>query len=160
MSEHSLHQLLDKQGPWPHYGAVDSPFRIFRDFRALISAVQRLAAVLEQDVKAQEDIGPALVRLETLELERHKFEAEMEGLVLKADGKLKAAANAEARERQLKKSYERQLDDFDPTGEEGSEHDPVLPVHAPPSDPDRVSALHLGVAPSNKTAAVRAKFGL
>lgn len=83
----------------------------------------------------------------------------MEGLYLKAEGKAKAAANAEARERQLKKSYEANLDTFDPDGEAGSGKSPILPDDVEAGETERMSALRLDVAPDNKALAVRAKWG-
>jgi len=134
---------------------------IFRDFRALVAAVRELVSVLEQAVQAHREIGPAVDRIGSLELSRHKFEAMMEGMLLKADGKLKAASNAEARERQLKRSYEKQLlDRFDSDGEQGAEEPAVLGYDAAAGEGERVPALRLDVAPNNKAAAVRAKFGL
>lgn len=115
--------------------------------------------MLQQVVHLQSEAGPALKRLEALELSRHHFEAEIQGVLLQADGKLKAARNAEARERQLKRSYENQLlDPIDPDGEAAGEG--VLNVDAPASETEGVPAVHLALAPTGKAAAVRAKFGL
>lgn len=133
---------------------------IFGGFRRLIEALEDVASQLALLVHAQQDVAPSTKRLDALELSRHQFEAECAGMLLKADGKLKAASNAEARERQLKKSYERDVDPFSEDGEEGSEAGPVvLPLHAAPSEAERVSALRLGMAPDRKAAAVSAKWG-
>lgn len=134
---------------------------IFRDFRALVAALQDLVAVLEHGVEAQRELGPALDRLDALELSRHHFEAEIEGRLLQADGKLKAAKNAEARERQLKRSYENHLlDPINADGEEGTEPPAVLPVDAQAGEAERLHSLRLDVAPTGKALAVRAKFGM
>lgn len=132
---------------------------IFRDFRALVDAVQNLVAVLREHIEIHREAGPALKRLDSLELSRFQFEAEVQGILLKADGKLKAASNAEARERQLKKSYERDLDPFDPDGQEGSKEDSVLPVDAPAGEAEGVRPVRMGVAPNSKARAVKAKWG-
>lgn len=139
---------------------------IFRSFRRLLDALEnigdRLRAVsvsLLEVIRLQQELGPARERLEKLELSRARFEAECEGKLLQADGKLKAAANAEARERQLKKSYERIVDERDPDVEAGEEGT-VLPLDAQAREEERVQALRLVVAPNGKAAAVRAKFGL
>ena len=133
---------------------------IFPRFSRLFDAIEELGRSLDRIAQTQEEMGPALDRLAALEMSRHQFEAQMEGLYLKAEGKLKAASNAEARERQLKKSYENRLDSFDPDGETGAEPQAVLSDDAPPSETERLRALPLGMAPNNKAAAVRAKFGI
>lgn len=111
---------------------------------------------------AQVRAGPAIARLEALELSRHQWEATCEGLLQKAEGKLRAATNAEARERANKKSYEHLLDPFP---EDGVEPEAPAPDadrgnDVPPSEEERMRALRLDVAPSNKTLAQRAKFGV
>jgi len=134
---------------------------IFREFRALVSAVQELVVVLRGLLEAQEAAGPALDRLAALELSRHKHEAEIEGMLLKAENKLKAASNAEARERQLKKSYENTIiGPLDADGEQGSEAQAVRGFDAAASEEAGVPPLRLAVATNPKAAAVRAKFGL
>ncbi len=115
--------------------------------------------MLEQALQAQRDIGPGLERLATLELARHQFEARIEGKLLQADGKLKAARNAEARERQIKRSYENHL--LDPSDSDGERAEEALPPnHAQAGEEEGLRPLRLDVAPSNKAAAVRAKFGI
>lgn len=115
--------------------------------------------MLGELAEAQRQIAPATARLDALELERHHFEAEMHGLVLKAGGKLQAANNAEARERVLKRSYEKNLDAFDLDSEEGAGEKGVLPIHVEASEGERLSPVRLDVAPNNKTAAITAKWG-
>lgn len=134
-------------------------FSVLRDFRSLVEAVNSLVAVLRMLETTQRDAGPALDRLNAMELSRHQFEAECEGILLKADGKLKAAANAEARERQLKKSYERQLDPLNPDGEEGPDHGTlVLDTDAPRGQAEGLQPVRVGLAPNTKAHAVRAKW--
>ncbi len=135
---------------------------VFRWFRRLVVAIEALHDTIAELVTIQQEAGPALERLEALELSRHQFEAEVAGTLLKAEGKLKAASNAEARERQLKKSYESQLDSIDPEGEEVPAHrgGPLLDLDAERSEAQRLQPVRLGLAPNNKAAAVRAKFGL
>ena len=133
--------------------------RIFRDFSRFLEAVQDLVAVLQELVRVQSELGPAVDRLEALELSRHHFEAEMSGLVLKAEGKLKAANNSEARERQLKKSYDIRTDPLYAEGEEPeAEGAPVLPGDADGGEAERLQALRLDVAPDRKQAALRFKW--
>jgi len=133
---------------------------IFQGFRRFLEAIKALTSALEGLAAIQRELGPALDRLEILERNRHQFEAECEGMLLKADGKLKAAASAEARERQLKKANERLADPFAEPGAEGAEPAAVLPNNAPASKATRLPAVHLALATNSKTHAVRAKFGM
>ena len=142
---------------------------MLRPFSRLISALQGVKAAL-RDVSAQlsrfvatqEAVGPATARLEALELSRHQFEALCEGLLQKAEGKLRAATNAEARERANKRSYEHLLD---PLAEVGDEPETAAPH--PGRDDDvafseeqRLQSLRLDVAPNHKALAQRAKWGV
>ena len=132
---------------------------IFSGFSRFVDALITLTRAIERLAAAQTSATPAMDRLDALELSRHAFEAQMEGLFLKADGKLRAASNAEARERKLKESYEKDSDPFPEGGEAGSGESPILPDDVEAGKAERVSALHLGVAPNNKTAALAHKFG-
>ncbi len=135
-------------------------FSVFREFRRLINAIERLATEVRDLVQVQRQLGPAVDRLEALELSRHHFEAEMSGLVLKAEGKLKAANNSEARERQLKKSYENRIDPLHPDGEEPeAEGDPVSGDDVARGEADRLQAMRMDVA-TGKQAALRRKWGV
>jgi len=139
---------------------VRGPVLIFQGFRRLVEAIQALASALDSLARIQRELGPALDRLEGLERSRIHFEAECEGMLLKADGKLKAAASAEQRERQLKKANDRLADPFREDGEEGTEPAPIQPDYVTAGEAPRVPPLHLDVATNNKAHAVRAKFGL
>jgi len=143
--------------------------RVFRPIRRLVAALQgvrdglrQLSAAVYGLQAAQEAQGPAIARLEALELARHQFEAMCEGLLQKAEGKLRAATNAEARERANKKSYEHLLDPLAEVGvePETTAGDPSGNDYAAPSEEERVHALRLDVAPNNKAFAQRAKFGV
>ena len=141
-------------------------FRPFRDFLAQLDGLgaelRGLRVELSELCAVQKELGPARERMEQLETSRHQFEALCEGLLLKAEGKLRAANNAEARERANKRSYEHLLD---PLAEDGVE---VLETTAgsvrlhddASSEEERLQAMRLDVAPSNKTLAQRAKFGV
>jgi len=135
---------------------------VFRQFRRLVDAIEGLTSQLAAIAEQQRELGPALDRVALLETERHQFKAEVEGLLLRAEGKLKAAANAEARERQLKKSYERDIDPFseDGNGQAQPVDGPVLGGDAPASEAERMQPLRLDVAPNNKALAQRAKWGV
>ena len=133
---------------------------IFQGFRRHLEALQALTDALQELNQTQQALGPALDRLEALERSRHQFEAECEGMLLKADGKLKAATSAEARERQLKRANDRLADPFGPDGVEKSEPAAVLPNHAQAGQAPGVPAVRLALATNNKAHAVRAKFGI
>ena len=141
-------------------------FRVFSRFLAALlevsDEVRTLAGVLGELVLLQREQGPASERLEALELSRHQWEATCEGLLQKAEGKLRAANNAEARERANKKSYEHLLDPLAEDGDdpEASPRYPDSGLDAPAGEAERLSALRLDVAPSPKTLAQRAKFGV
>ncbi len=133
---------------------------IFRGFRRLLEALELIALALGELVEGQKDAGRVVDRIDALELSRLKFEAECEGRLLKADGKLKAAANSEARERQLKGSYERLAFERGEELPEGTEPgDTVLPVDAQAGEEERLRALRLVVASDPKAQALRHKFG-
>ena len=135
---------------------------VFGGFRRFLAAIEALTSALDALVQIQQESVPALDRIDTLERARHGFEAECHGLLLKADGKLKAAASAEQRERQLKKTNTQLAaqftDPFPEAGEEGTEPATVFPNHVAAGEAPGVPAVHLALAPNTKAHAVRAKF--
>ncbi len=133
---------------------------IFPGFGRFLEGITALTSALEELATTQRGLGPASDRLEVLERARHQFEAECEGMLLKADGKLKAAANAEARERQLKKAAQRLTDPFPEEGEARTEPAPVFGNHVAAGEAPGVSPVRVALAPTGKAFAVRAKFGL
>ena len=153
-------------GPWA--ASLRLP-RVLRPFSRLISALQGIRNGLRDVTDAlriliaiQKEMGPSNERLDVLERERHQFEAMCEGLLLKAEGKLRSANNAEARTRADKKSYEHLVD---PLAEDGLETEapgrhPDSGNDVAASEAERLSALRLDVAPTNKQLAQRAKFGV
>ena len=131
----------------------------FRGFRRLFEAIEELGRAIERLARIQEELGPALDRLNALELSRHHFEAECEGMLLKADGKLKAASSAEQRERQLKRANERLADPFDVDSKEGEEAGDAVRRFDAEAFPEKgVPAVRLGLATNNKAHALRAKW--
>ena len=137
---------------------------IFPGFRRLLDSIDALTLTLTALNETQRQLGPALDRLNTLERTRHQFEAECEGMLLKADGKLKAANSSEQRERQLKKANERHTDPFSDEGEAPPEgHDPAGIAAASdvgPSAAEGLSAVRMVLATNNKAHAVRTKWGI
>ncbi len=149
-------------------GRESRPTTVLRTFRRLLAgleglqtAVNSLGYEVSKLIQVQKEQGPSVERLEALELSRHQFEAMCEGLLQKAEGKLRAANNAEARERANKKSYEHLLDPLAEDGEQSPAPDSHFGNDAPAGEAERLQALRLDVAPTNpKTLAQRAKFGV
>lgn len=133
---------------------------IFPGFRRFLDAIKALTSSINRLATLHDGIGPALDRLEALERSRAVWESECEGMVLKADGKLKAAASAEARERQLKKANERFADPFREDGVDEAAAAPVLPEHVAGGETEGMQPVRVALAPTGKAFAVRAKFGL
>ena len=120
-----------------------------------------IACAINDLVRIQRELGPAIDRLEALELSRHHFEAECQGMLLRADGKLKAATSAEQRERQLKKANQKLVDDFDLIGAEGPVATPDVGDDAAPSEEDKLLGMRMALASTNKKApALMAKWGI
>jgi len=131
---------------------------MFSAFRRLTAAIDELGRAVDRLAEAQEQAAPAIKRLEALEVSRFQFEAEVSGTLLEVKGKLRAALNSEARERQLKRSYEANVDEVDEAGDPGSGKSPILPNDVEAGEAERVSALRLDVAPNHKAAALAHKF--
>jgi len=141
-------------------------FRSLSRLSAALDAISErlkvLTAATYELVTVQSALTPPLERLEALELGHARFKAECEGMLMQAEGQLKAARNAESRERALKKSYERLADPFDEGGEPPTADagDSDIRHHDEASEEERLHAMRLDVAPSNKEIAKRAKFGV
>jgi len=131
--------------------------RVLRQFSRLIEGVEALTDTLRTLVDVQRDTGPAGERLDALELSRHTFEAEIEAVLQRAEGKLNAASNSEARTRTMKKSYERFLDESDPEGKD--EQEAVSPGYVDPGEEEGVQPLRLALASEDrKNNALRMKY--
>ena len=129
-------------------------------FRRLLEAIQALTESLTALTDVQRQLGPALDRLEALERSRIHFEADVEGMLLKADGKLKAATSAEQRERQLKKANDKAADTFDFETEVEPDGGALRSRDAPPGEEEGVPAMRVALASNNKAHAVRTKWGI
>lgn len=129
---------------------------ILRDFRRAADAIERVAATLMAAANRHEDTAALTARLDELERERTMWQADVEALLMKAEGKLKAAANAEARERTMQK----RADDIDPFSDPGEEiQAPIQESDAALGYPEEVLPLRMDVAPeSKKASALRYKF--
>lgn len=129
---------------------------MLRTFRRLAEGIEALDCTLRAGVEALREAGPAIERLEALELGQARWEAEIEAVLLKAEGKLAAANNSEARTRTMKKSYEKLLDPFDEEGEAGER---LPPGNAEAGRPEEVQYMPMDLAPvTGKAFALRAKF--
>ena len=151
-SQHFLHL----RGP----GSYLRP--MFSTFRALVDELGRLNTHVAALVRLHGTVGPAQDRLEVLELSRAQFEADMEGLLLKAEGQLKAARAAEARERHMKNSYEKNADPFDPDSEEEVPAEPhqISGPDGYSGEAEGLQRVHVGLAPTHKTRALNSKWGI
>jgi len=130
---------------------------MFKPFRSLTEALHRLINCLNALAAIQREQGPAEDRLDDLERTRAQWEAEVEGMLMKAEGKLQAANNAENRTRTMKKSYENLLDPLDLDSEEEPE---VLPQrYAPIGEEEELQPVRLDVAPTFRQIALSRKFG-
>ena len=139
------------------------PFwRLFVTSDNLAASLRELCVTLNELSATQKAQGPATERLEALELSRLQWEAMCEGLLQKAEGKWRAASNAELRERANKKSYEHLLDPLAEVGDEPEASGGAVPDNDVAfSEAQRLQALRLDVAPLNdKALAQRAKFGV
>lgn len=147
---------------------------MFERHRASVEALQKIATCVEE-LSAQLLAGRGgrenseyMERLEGLELSRAKWEAEMEAALLRADGRYKAAAAAESRERTVRKAYEKIAAQVDGPGvEDGQvseeEYDNAWFNHlqsgnAEGSPTDGMLDVPMGVEANAKTRALRAKF--
>lgn len=130
---------------------------MFRVFRDLVESLVSLNASLDALLAAQREAGPAEDRLLELELSRAQWEADLQGLLSKAEGKLQAANNAEARERTMRKSYEKFIDPLDPDFE--AEPETVQRVHAAPGQEEGLQPVRVDVAPDYRALALARKFG-
>jgi len=130
--------------------------------RPLLASIEGLSTALHDLAAVQVESGPARERLDALELSRVRWEAECEGLLLKADGKHNAAKAAEARERQLSKSYAKTI--ADPFPEDGngqpSQGAVVLTDDVDPSEAESVSLMRARMASTPKSRALNAKWGV
>jgi len=130
---------------------------VLRDFRRGVDALERIASGLHGAVRAVHENETSTLRLEELERSRVLWEADVEGMLQKAEGKLKAANNSEARERTMRKAYENELDPFDEDREELEAA--IQDRDAEASYAEEVQPVRLGVETiSKKQQALRMKF--
>ncbi len=130
--------------------------RVLRDFRRAVEALEGIAVSLGEAVELQGDNEPALDRLDELERTRGLWEAEVEGLLQKAEGKLKAAANSEARERHQRAKHGQGSDPFDDDRDEVEAAVPAGDVEG--GQEEDVHPVYLGLEKNSKDYARRLKF--
>jgi len=136
--------------------------KVFRQFSRLVEALETVGTRLEEILQQHQGSDTLSQRLDQFELRQAKWEAEVEAVLLKAEGKLNASNNAEARARTMKKAYETHFDPFDEDGQEAipaGGHQLSIP-DATGSEEEIVYPVHMGVAPDNRTSRLRAKWGV
>jgi len=122
---------------------------MIRYFRSLLEALQNIAIPMESVAalllivaEKSHSEGDVDGRVTALELSRTKWEAELEGLVAKAEGQYRAAANAEARARTHAKAAE-----VFEEGDEESAEDPFDVILRELRQPDGAGGEVDGVPP-------------
>lgn len=133
---------------------------ILRDFRRTADALERVASTITAATKRHYDSDAMMERLNELERDRTMWEADVEALLMKAEGKLKAAANSEARERHQRQKYEDLIGGFDPEGQGVVQEDgaAVQPGDVEGSETEGMHVMSVGMAPNKKAHALRAKW--
>ena len=130
---------------------------LLNDFRRAADALERMAAGMTAAQRERLDTAPVFERLLDLEQSRSMWEAEVEGILAKAEGKLKAAANSEARERTMQKRHEA---DPDPFGIDSDEVETLVPIgDVAAGEEEGVQPVRVDVAPDYKAVALARKFG-
>lgn len=133
--------------------------RILEANKAAATALQGIEKILETAIDGMSDGGDLGDRVGALELQRAIFEADMDGLVTRAEGKLKAANNAEARTRTMKRSYETYADELDEDRPPQIEAEPLqLPQGDAEIVQESLQQVPLGMAANNKAHPTRMKF--
>jgi len=131
---------------------------MFSAFRSIAEALQRLTGIIARLEATLGSAAPAIERLEALERSRALWEADLEGILAKAEGKLKAASNAESRSRTMKKHYENEVDPFPDDREEVQP--PVRDGYAPTGEEEGVPAVRVDMETDYKTTPLNRKWGV
>ena len=140
-----------------HMSYPQGPMTVFSDFRRCADALERLAASQTRQISSADEGRISADRLNQLELDRAQFESDCEGLLMKAEGKLHAASNAEARTRTMKKSYEEDIfAGSDPDSPEVGDRVRAGDVEA--VEEGEVLPVPVALALNDKAYATRAKF--
>jgi len=131
--------------------------------QSLTNALNRVAGLIQENTQHLQDGGGLADRMDALDLGRAKWEAELEALVIKAQGQYRSAANAEERARTMKK----RSDAGSSEGDLASEEEVLLAYRAlglVPEGNGEVSTLEeLPALPPGVVArrlALRAKYGV
>lgn len=131
--------------------------KVLQQFRSLVDAIELVAFRLGAIADRMDEAGPATERLEALETSRVRHEAEVEGILLKAQGKLKAASNAEARARTMLKHYEENFDEGDSNSPDIQDRVPYVDVGTGPEE--GMPPLRLDLEEDDRSRLLRAKWG-
>lgn len=121
-------------------------------------AIAAVTSVIELLVELFKEQGPQDDRIKKLELSRAEWEAEVAGLIMKADSTLKSASNAESRSRTMLRHAEKHADPFAEESNEAQEGIP--PQYAEVSESQGMQPMRVDVAPPNeKELRLRMKYG-
>jgi len=153
--------LAGQQFAFRGWGVLLSILRTFRGLlealQLLVAACQAISVSLAAGLDREGTDDEMREQLRGLLLSQAKWEAEMEGALLKADSTLKAAANAESRQRTMVKHAEKLLD---PLGEESEDDEEAIRGRdAPRGEEEGLQRMRVDVAPNYKENALRFKFG-
>jgi len=130
---------------------------VLKDFRRAADALERLAANLPAANREHNEVSLLVEKIVALERSRALWEADVEGMLQKAEGKLRAAANAEARERTMKDFHEDDVDPFPPDSPEIQAQ--LQDEDAEVVEPEGVHVLSVDMAPETRKAfALRMKY--
>lgn len=142
---------------------------MFRGFNRALDALERIATSLAtlsrargEQLESGADVGPFLGRLDELERSRAVWEAEIEALLIKAEGTFKGARNAEERTRHMVKAGDDGTEDGASNGEseliEALQRQ-LLAANGGPGEGEGVPPVREDVGLSGKGWAQRMKYG-
>jgi len=143
--------------PTIRFLGLTSRMSVLSEIRSLPEAIRVLTVAVRAHTEATLAAGPGEDRLDALERSRATWEAEAEGMILKADSRYKAAAASEARSRLMEKNAEKLADPFAEESEDRPEGIP--PEYARIGTGEALQPVHedVGVL-SQKELALRMKF--
>lgn len=127
--------------------------------QSLVAALWSIAEGLQGVLAAWEAEGGLRERVDQLEMSRARWEAEIEGEMVKVESRFKAARASEERTRHLMRSNEDHEGDEEGEGALEAYFEAVAANHAQGGAPKGVQPVHQAVAPRGKDLARRFKFG-
>jgi len=127
---------------------------------SIVEALSRCDATMQKALSTVGEDPRLESRMAALELGQSKWEAGVEGILLKAKGQLQAASAAESRARTMERHAEKISPEDDRPSEDGvaPEGYDFGPGDAPVGEEEGLHPLRLDVETSPKNRALRAKF--